>query len=88
MISKWVCTTKDINGLTYGKIYDGELNYNLLIILDDFGTYKEVYLSIEEEVKNYKFSVRRYNFMTLEEWRDRKIEDILKWWIIMTLMKE
>ena len=78
-MKKWICLTKNIRSLTYGKIYDARFHFqfdNILVVLDDFGLYIDVPLFVEEEdTSNYKFSVRRfgpltkktYNFMTIEE---------------------
>lgn len=84
-MKKWVCITKNIRYLTYGKIYDAEeynvpaapsgKTYNLLVILNDIGIYNEFPLFV---VRRYGPLIKKnYNFMPLEEWRNKKIEDIL-----------
>jgi len=83
--SKWICVTKSWDSFTYGKIYEGELQGDLLNVPNDFGEYLLPALFRSEPIENYKESRRYYGiptkkvyyFITLEEWRERRIDDIL-----------
>jgi hypothetical protein len=89
---KWVCVTKSWDSFTYGKIYEGDLEGELLNVPNDFGEYHLPALYRWEPIDNYKESKRFYvdsrqmefipkrkvyYFITLEEWREQQIVKIL-----------
>lgn len=84
-MTKWVCVTKNFKNYIYGKIYEGDLRGDLLNVPNDFGWFDKPSLYYIEEVTNYKFSTKRhgvpnkriYHFITLEEWRENLLEQIL-----------
>jgi hypothetical protein len=84
-MNKWVCVTKAWDSFTYGKIYEGELQGDLLNVPNDFGEYHLPALFRHEPIEIYKESRRYYGiptkkvyyFITLEEWREQQIEKIL-----------
>jgi hypothetical protein len=85
MINKWVCIIKSWDSFTYGKIYEGELQGDLLNVPNDFGEYHLPALFRYEPIENYKESRRYYGipnkkvyyFITFEEWREQQINKIL-----------
>jgi len=82
---KWVCVTKDWESFTYGKIYEGELNGSLLDVPDDTGYRSHPCLHGVREVitmmggRYYGPPTEKvYYFLTLEEWREKQINEIIK----------
>ena len=82
---KWVCITKDWEHFTYGKIYEGDLNTTLLDIENDIGERhmpclygSEVIISKMNKRYYGPPTKRVYYFLTLEEWRDKQIDDVIK----------
>jgi hypothetical protein len=82
--NKWVCITKDWDFFTYGKIYEGELQGNLLNVPNDLGEYYLPalfrYEAIETHKESRRYGIPRkkvYYFITLEEWRQQRIEKII-----------
>ena len=79
MNKKWVCVTKSFLNFTYGKVYEGELSSSgtILNVTDDIGNkpqpsyYRPWFERPFDDVKYYYF-------ISLEEWRNRKINEILK----------
>ena len=85
-MSKWICVTKDFSKFTYGKVYDGEVNMSgtLLDVPNDLGerTYPALY-GVEPiirmmEVRSFGQPTKKvYYFLTLEEWREKQINQII-----------
>ena len=86
-MQKWVCVCKVWKDFTYGTVYEGEVEFNsLLNVPNDKGEYCKPSLYGMEECSDYKSVVRRYGaayrkipyFVTLEEWRESKINEIIE----------
>lgn len=82
---KWVCITKDWEHFTYGKTYEGELVGSLLDIENDIGDKPMPCLHGVRQIismMNKRYygppTEKVYYFLTLEEWRNKQIEDIIK----------
>jgi hypothetical protein len=74
---KWVCVTKDWKGFTYGKTYEGELNGTLLDVPDDTG-YRSHPSLFRKSINKKPPTEKVYYFLTLEEWREKQINEIIK----------
>jgi histidinol phosphatase-like enzyme len=65
-MSKWICITKDISMLTYGKIYYDISNQfvdkNCILIMNDFGIVTEYF--------------QPGIFVDIQEWRNSQLEDL------------
>ena len=79
MKTKWVCVTKYWDSFTYGKIYEVELQGDLLNVPNDFGNYHLPALFRWETIEDYKEHQKRkvYYFISIEEWREQRIEKII-----------
>ena len=88
-MGKWVFVCKVWQNFTYGKVYEGELepfNDSILNVPNDKGELCQPSLYGIEECGDYKSVVRRYGaayrkvqyFVTLEEWRESKINEIIE----------
>lgn len=80
-MNKWVCITKDFRHFTYGKIYEGELSGSLFDFKDDTGEKSMPCLfgSVLEEKSHTRYGPKRHiqYFLSLEEWREKQINDII-----------
>ena len=83
-MNKWVCITKDWGHFTYGKTYNGELVGSLLDVENDIGERSMPSLyGIKQIISmmNKRYygppSEKIYYFLTLNEWREKQINEIL-----------
>lgn len=78
MNKKWVCVTKDFENFTYGKVYEGELNSSgtILNVTNDVGN-KPLPSYYRPWSKRPYDGIRYFYFLSLEDWRERKINKVL-----------
>ncbi len=76
-MNKWVCNTKNFGHFTYGKTYEGEVFGSLLDVKDDIGQNPMPCLYGTELSISTIPTKRIYYFITLEEWRDKQLTEII-----------
>lgn len=76
MKTKWVCVTKNWNNYTYGKVYEGEKRGELLDVQNDMGERTLPSLFGKFRVAENKLE-KIYYFITINEWREKQINQIL-----------